>query len=332
MRHTEGHYAPTLIERLTIGKLARDAVQQSGIYVYGGFEAYEGKPSLDLPNTTEGPIKTNSYGFFDYSHLTEPPPNTRRLAIFGDSVARGWGIPMDLRFTSLLDTQLNDAVPQQHFEVLNFAVSGYVLTETLNVVLEKAPKFRPDVYILVLTGLTASPDWGRHIAQLVRAGRGLKYNFLQNLATQANISDQDTTELSNWKLAPYREVILRKILLMIKSHVVHNSAQLLVVLVPTPENETMTELRFRPLRACLQGTDIPVIDLTDTFKGKDLEALRMSWYDGHPNAMGHRMIADNLYTKLRENPAAWAAITGEGEHSPRLQTAASHPNPTAPRP
>jgi lysophospholipase L1-like esterase len=313
MRHGEGQPVHTLIEPLIMGKIEREQSQPSEIYVYGGFEAYQGKPNLNLPNTTEGPIETNSYGFFDYNHLPEGPLNTRRIAIFGDSVARGWGIPMGSRFTSLFDTQLENAMPQQHFETLNFAASGYVLTQTFDVVLEKAPKFRPDVYILALTGLTASPDWGRHIAQLMRAGDGLKYDFLQAIAAQADIRKQDSPELSAWKLGPYREAILRQMLLKMKEHLARNSRQLLVVLVPTPESERMTELRFRPLRACLEGTNIPVIDLTDTFNGKDLEALRLSWYDGHPNISGHRMIAENLYNKLRENPMAWEAVTGESQ-------------------
>ena len=95
------------------------------------------------------------------------------------------------------------------------------------------------------------------------------------------------------------------------------SVPLVILLVPTAEDQYMTDHRFMALRTIVNQTSISVIDLTDTFSGIDIDPLRINWSDHHPSATGHRMIADNLYNKLLKNPDAWAAITGRTDGAAR---------------
>ncbi|HWF92103.1 MAG TPA: SGNH/GDSL hydrolase family protein [Terriglobales bacterium] len=318
------------------GKFPRSAALHS-IYQDHNFLEYEGRPNVWLPHPeeqpiasstfgfTEGPVETNSYGFFDREHTLSKPVAKRRIAIFGDSLTRGWGVPMNERYSTLLEERLNTG-PGKPFEVLNFAVSGYVPTQMFYMAVEKAPQFHPDVYILALTGLSASSNWGTHIAKLAKEGLDLKYDFLRDAIVESGLEKSDSPELSNWKLAPYGDITLRTLLLGLKSRIEKQSAQMLVILVPSVEDQQVTERQFRVVRRCLSDTGIPVIDLTDTFNGSDIESLRVSWYDVHPNARGHQMIADNLYKKLRANPAAWAAIMGEEREFSRAPTGALRSN------
>jgi lysophospholipase L1-like esterase len=324
------------------GKFPRSVALHS-IYQNADFLEYEGRPNLRVPHPekepiasgtfgfTEGPIQTNSHGFFDREHTLAKPAGTRRIAILGDSITRGWGVPMNERFSSLLETRLN-AQSGEHFEILNFAVTAYTMTQIFDVAVQKAPKSHPDVYVLCLTVLTGSSDWGSHIARLVREHRDLKYDFLRDLVQKAGLRADDSPELSNWKLAPYRKTLLRELLLRTNEEVEAHSARLLVVLVPAVEDRDITQGRLRVLRESLKDTGIPVVDLTDTFDGSSIEALRINWHDVHPNALGHRMLADNLYKKLLQNPPAWAIITGEAGRTPKAATADLHTNPTAAEP
>ena len=68
---------------------------------------------------------------------------------------------------------------------------------------------------------------------------------------------------------------------------------------------------------CSRGTSIPVVDLLDTFAGTDVDSMRVVWYDQYPNVAGHRRIANELYRKLKEQPDAWAALTGQAVSSPQ---------------
>lgn len=306
----QGVLRHTPIEFLTLSKIVRTAAQADDIYQFNSFRIYEPKPNLDFPNSVEGPVQTNSFGLFDRERSLEKQPGVRRIAVFGDSVIRGYGVTLDERFTSVLEARLNSGHGEK-VEIINFAVPAYNLTQTFDVVMEKAPAFHPDVYVLAMTDITGARTlWADPFIQIVQDKQNLKYDFLRDLAKQSDITSEDSKELGRWKLAPYRESIMRELLLKIKAHAEQQQAKLVVFLVPSAQDQNIVDDGFAPLRQCLQGTGIPVVDASQTFKGTDLDNLRVSWHDLHPSAEGHKLIGENLYNKLYENPEAWKALTG----------------------
>jgi len=53
-----------------------------------------------------------------------------------------------------------------------------------------------------------------------------------------------------------------------------------------------------PNLAAFAAAGIPLIDLFNVFPEAERPALRVAPWDDHPNATGHRMIADLLYRDL----------------------------------
>lgn len=302
----------TPIQWLMSNKQDRTRAGASEIYINNDFLLYEARPNLNLENTVEGPVKTNSHGFFDDEHLLFPPPATRRIAIFGDSVVRGYGVSMDKRFSSLLEKYLSTR--NERFEVLNFAIPGYLLTQTFDEALNRPSIFHPNVYILTMTDMTGGPTWGYHIMKLVNANRDLKYNALRDIVRQSGIRKGDSFELGRYKLYPYRARTMRALILELKKHVEQQSAKLVIFLVPSGAEGSVIDASFSATKECLQNTGVPVIDASDALYNNDVDRLRLDWFDQHPNAEGHRKIAKRLYEKLRQNPDAWADITGEPLH------------------
>ena len=47
-----------------------------------------------------------------------------------------------------------------------------------------------------------------------------------------------------------------------------------------------------------------VFAIYDVFQGHDRSTLRIASWDEHPNALGHRLIADRLLQELRKNDGA----------------------------
>jgi hypothetical protein len=43
--------------------------------------------------------------------------------------------------------------------------------------------------------------------------------------------------------------------------------------------------------------------LIHLYDGQDLSAIRVAPWDNHPNAIGHRQIADAIYAQLRQHAA-----------------------------
>ena len=69
--------------------------------------------------------------------------------------------------------------------------------------------------------------------------------------------------------------------------------------MPTLENPLRQEEITRLSRVAEESGFI-VLDLTDAYDNQDLESLVVAYWDKHPNAKGHRLIAEDLYRKLRE--------------------------------
>ncbi|MGC8742108.1 MAG: SGNH/GDSL hydrolase family protein [Candidatus Sumerlaeaceae bacterium] len=98
------------------------------------------------------PLRINSAGFRDREHTRKKTMGTFRVAILGDSVAFGWGVKEEERFSNVLEAILNSetSAPLPRAECLNFAVPGYnsVMEEAL--LQDNVFAYEPDVVVVNL--------------------------------------------------------------------------------------------------------------------------------------------------------------------------------------
>ena len=285
-------------------------------HIYDPFRVYRPPANVrDLGEWGEPDVPTNSFGYVGPEWTLHKPLNARRIALLGDSVTEGFGIKPHLRFGNLLENRLNASVPNgssQRIEVLNFSVDGYVLSQILDVAVEDVPRFQPDTYVLALTELSVFRGWDAHLVDLIALHSNLKYGILRQIAAEAHTSPVDDDYTLHAKLAPFRMTALREILSQLKSTAEQHHAQFVVLLVPTLEDADLTHRRFEGIPELLQSLGITTVDLLDTFdRIPNLVPLRNGRGDVHPNPLGHSMIADNLYVKLRQQPKACIALAGE---------------------
>jgi hypothetical protein len=290
-----------------------------------GFLYYELAPNMDEPDYDDQRqryrLKTNSFGLADREYSLEKPPGTRRLALLGDSVSRGQGAPFLGNYESLLENTLNQShtnAGTRRFEILNFAVGSYNITQSMDVALEKVPPFDADVYVVGLTHLSVYRRWGQHIALLMHGGIDLKYDYLRQVARDAGLDPREPIGVFDAKLARFRLPTVRWALEQIKRHAEERGAQVLVLLVPIVDKSGAVQESFLGVREMLTELDLVWIDLLDSFQSlDDLAAYRVSAVDSHPNAEGHRLLYERLYEKLRTNPQAWQIVTGQPSTEPR---------------
>jgi hypothetical protein len=304
----------------SINRLPRRTTWADSSFVDDPFRRLRLRPNLD--NVTEWPTTntpTNSFGFIGREWSQHKPPNTRRIALLGDSVPEGYGVDLSQSFGTLLEKRLNALHPNgtsQRFELLNFSVSGYHLTQMLDVALEDVPRFEPDVYMVALTELSVFRSWDSHLVYLIGLDSDLKYCFLRETVRRAGASQRDDTLVLYAKLAPFRIPIVRETLLEMKSSAEQYHANFLVVLVAAVEDADLPRKRFEGIPELLRSLHVTFIDVSDTFDGiLDRQSLRYSRTDVHPNPRGHAMICNNLYAKLRAQPDAWSALVGAGVNS-----------------
>ena len=101
------------------------------------------------PNLKDKELQINSHGMRNKESSIEKPKGTYRIAIIGDSIAFGLGVKRDQTFSSKLERLLNKyfSPPGVSFEVLNFGVTGYSVTQIMENVRVRTLKFDPDLLI-----------------------------------------------------------------------------------------------------------------------------------------------------------------------------------------
>lgn len=316
------HSSRTVVtNRLVSGQWATNWSRWKGLQMnptqrrVDGFLYYELSPDLDVPEF-QGRLVTNSRGLADREYALEAPPGVRRIGLLGDSVARGLGATSGRTFEALLEDDLNRTLPVpgvEGYEILNFAVGGYRITQMLYTMETKAEPFAPDGYIVVFSDLTVFRKWGDHIGQLLHDGIDLHYPWLRDLVRRADLRPDDDPSTLETKLAPYREETLRWALGRMRDDARESGAGLVVVLVPTVTEPEVIRDRFAGVADLVTSMDIPVIDILDTFDGiADLAPYRLGPYNHHPTDAGHRLLFERLLERLREDPRAWAIVAGSG--------------------
>lgn len=277
------------------------------------FLYFELLPDLAEPDF-DGILRTNRYGMADRDYEQRPAPGTHRIAFIGDSLTRGLGTAMEERFEELLEAGLNaDFSPWSGhaYEILNFAVAGYRITQMLEVAITKVPEFEPDLYVLCLSDLTVSRKWCHHLAQLVHEGIDLKYDFLREVVRETGLQPDHPVATFDARLAPARLGILEAILSRIKADVGRQGAHLVALLLPTASPVAPQRQAFRDAIEVIEGLHIPTIDLLGAFQDTlDFRPYQIRPGDLHPNAAGHRLIFEELRRVIETDPLICELFAG----------------------
>ncbi|NOT45020.1 MAG: SGNH/GDSL hydrolase family protein [Acidobacteria bacterium] len=288
------------------------------------FMFYELIPNSDIPDYQDERFKyrlrTNSAGLADQEYALEKPAGTRRLAIVGDSITRGQGAPFQGNYEALLERRLNEAHvtgDTTKYEILNFAIGSYNVTQMMEAAIVRATPYQPDVYVVALSDLSVYRRWDQHIAMLVYAGIDLKYDYLKDLIATTGLSADDPIGVFDAKLSRYRIPTIQWALEQVKQHADAQGADMVVLLVPTADDPALLAEEFLGVREMLDTLGVPVVDLLGTFDGiDDRGRYRVSDGDRHPNAEGHQLLYEGLYERLQSNAELRSAITGTAGDSP----------------
>ena len=278
------------------------------------FLIYKPLPNVDThdPRFRNVHYVTNALGFVDENYAYDHPPSTRRLVVLGDSMARGLGVPPGTGWEPRLERELNARFTSpavQHFDVINFGVSGYRITQVTDIGLEVAPRFKPDVYVVVLSWLTVAKKWGLHLAQLVDEGIDPKYEFLRQVVRDAQLQKGDSTAMTEVKLRNFMVPTLRWSLRTLRERAARDGASVVVFLVPHLKGIGSYDADFGPVRIMLQKEQIPYVDALDAFD--ELDPADYDVGDGlHPNPQGHEILERALMARIEGDPAVWAIIRG----------------------
>ncbi len=119
-------------------------------------------------------VDINSDGLRDREYSVEKSQNVRRILVFGDSFAEGWGVPVDRSFSEKLESNLGGGGEGRVLEVLNFGVAGFGTDQELLLFRRHGTRYRPDDVVVLFY---ANDLWNNQSRRGIGSERGHKPYF-----------------------------------------------------------------------------------------------------------------------------------------------------------
>ncbi|MGI6456262.1 MAG: SGNH/GDSL hydrolase family protein [bacterium] len=149
---------------------------------------------ISLSDGQSFPVSTNSYGMRNAAVEQQKPEGITRIAVLGNSIAFGWGLPVEQAFPQQLENILNQESEQKKFEVLNFGAPEFTTFHGLHQYQELVQNFQPDILIVA---------FGLYDFLPTRVPEAERYAVMERYASILN----DTTVIS--RLARFSTVMNR---------------------------------------------------------------------------------------------------------------------------
>ena len=262
-------------------------------------------------------LTTNAWGMRDPERTLAKPAGTYRIALLGPSYVMGSGVADADTISRLLEERLNSQVPaatRRTFEVLNFGVAAYALTQQLAILDEKVLRFQPDAVVFVDSANLTAPmmqhllntiafHQGAHFTRLNEAllssgaialGRdGLAVPFdttrslLERLGVPTRMPWGEAEQRLRRSAEGIRRATFEEMVAIVRAH---GAVPVFLGL------DTVTEPPEHPVSALREAADagMLVFDLFDLWHGRNFDSLRVAAWDNHPNAAGNALIAQRL--------------------------------------
>lgn len=245
-------------------------------------------------------FRTNRWGMRDRDYELVPAPGTWRMAIMGQSYVAGDGVSDGETFEQLVEDSLNARPGARRTEILNFAVGSYSVPQQLEA-LPRVLTFKPNVVMLI--GNPVDGEWAaRHLVLQIRRGIQPPQPYLQDLLRRARVDStvRETEALS--RLVLYRDSILAFTYGEFVSEARRAGAEPVWVYLATPERGP-GPAAIAAMVEQARAAGFAVLDWSDVYLGHDERALQVAPWDFHPNAEGHRVIAERFQRDLAARAA-----------------------------
>jgi hypothetical protein len=246
-------------------------------------------------------LTTNRWGMRDRDCEKRKPAGTRRIALAGASISMGTGVEDDEVYDNVVEDRLNrehagtDGV---RYEILNFSVGGYGPVQRLADFDRRVFDFEFDVLVCeAIDDLYWVP---KDIVDAARAGLPVPYPHLVDVMREAGLTRDTPFSEGMQKLKPRSEELLRWVYgETVKRCRERGVVPVLACIPHTKQIEPEKRAAVERQMALAREAGMVVVDMTGAYEGVDLSSIWITAWDSHPNALGHRLMADRLYEGLK---------------------------------
>lgn len=277
-------------------------------------------------------VVKNSLGYREREVTMPKPEGVYRIVMLGDSFGYGQGIPVETRFSNILERELNAAQPDASastFEVLNFSSPGSTTKDQIQLLQEVVLPLEPD-FVLVQWLPNDFEDqtarWQTQLKPLMpndklhrKWQRTSALYFLLNNQWQ-NLKPVFGVEQLSYAqklMLPFSEpgsdeyTQAAQPMIDFLAALQASGAGFALVLHPMLHPNLASDYLMLPLHELVQGMCVSAgatcLDLSPPFTARgadfDMTSLWVNRFDPHPGAEANRMVADFILDGLA--PDAW---------------------------
>lgn len=287
-------------------KYARDVKRPSDVAAMG----HEHQPGSEAV-LMGVPVSINSLGLRDRELSTVKPAGTYRILVLGDSMTFGWGAPQDQTYPRVLE-QLLQSQPlpgvTAKIEVINAGVGNYNTAQEVAYFRERGIQLEPDLVLLAFFLNDGEPTPKPTRGWLAR--NSAFYVLLASSWDNTLRAAGQRQDYKDYYLNLYRDDqpgwqecqrALRELMALCQEK------QIALRIAVIPELHQFGEAyAFRSVhekvRSLAKERNVPVLDLLDAAWTDAPETYWVTPGDAHPNAKGHRVLAEALADGLRKLP------------------------------
>jgi len=247
------------------------------------------------------PFAVNDLGMRDRLERTQKKPaGACRVATVGSSVVMGWGAGDDETFCRLLEDKLNADRPGKRIEVLNFGTGASIAIHRRVLLERKVLDFEPDA-LFYIAHQDELPGPARQLAWLVGRGNEMPYPYLRDIVRKAGVTGAMPRAEAEARLAPFAPAILRGLYADMAADCRKRNVLPVWIWVPIP-GVTNVKVKMSEVADLAEEAGFVVIDLSKWDDGHAPSDVKVDMH--HPNALGHRLIAQRLHAELLAQPKA----------------------------
>jgi lysophospholipase L1-like esterase len=252
-------------------------------------------------------FRTNSQGLRDRELAIERVPGKLRIAMLGDSLTVGWGVPVEDTFSKRIERMY--AAAGIDAEVINFGVGNYNTVQEVQAFLATGHRYRPDVVVLnYFVNDAELLEPARSPSSLMRAcyacvflaGRGdaVVRQFLGGMDwEQYYLSLYGDGTSKGWLEA---KAAIGRLAAATKA------SGIKLVIVSLPELHDVKNYRFGRVtdlvRQAAEENGAAFVDVLPAMADQPASKLWVTPPDPHPNSYANELIAKALFTALRKLP------------------------------
>jgi len=271
----------------------------------------------------------NSSGYRDDHFWTDKDQRETRIAFLGDSYTFGYGIKnMQDRYTELLGQKLRAACTEgKTLKTYNFGLPGNQSATYVKQLSAEVMRYQPDAIVMeyYLDDIDGDrpPELSRRpieetiyaykrqliLSFLLQRSYFLEYWYIR-LASRLS-PQHNWGELINYNETLYRDPqVWQRHLGSLQSIIASTRGTikipLVVFILPLSHrlgpDYPLTDIHQK-LVDYFTSLDVPVVDMLPVLNQYRPEQIMVSRRDFHLNELGHQLIADNLYSLVKDMPA-----------------------------